>query len=259
MESEQRVIIRFLHREDVATDEIHWRLQAQFEDASYSLRTVRRWRQDVRQGRKDVHDEPRSGRPPIDFLDTKILACLEKEPFHSAYSLAEVLHVSHSTILNHLHDSLRVKIFHLGWIPHELTNKLRDIRIEECRELLPMLAGLEKGNCCSLGTRDGGYFTLQFRHSAKWTVSRNVPQNVRSLIATSKFMFTVMWGVDGFHLVNLMTSQEMLNSQYFIDNVLTHLLPKIFPQVRQWHALRLHCHLDSCRFYLSIASEQFFH
>jgi hypothetical protein len=39
-----------------------------------------------------------SRRPPIDFPDIKILACLEKELFHSGYSLAAVLHVSYSTI-----------------------------------------------------------------------------------------------------------------------------------------------------------------
>jgi histone-lysine N-methyltransferase SETMAR len=54
-----------------------------------------------------------------------------------------------------------------------------------------------------------------------------------------------------------MTSQEIFNSQYFGDNVLTHLLPKIFPQGRRRHALRLHCHLDNCRVHFSKTSEQF--
>jgi hypothetical protein len=70
-----------------------------------------------------------------------ILACIENEPFHSAYSRTEVLYVSPSTILNHLHDSLGMKIFYLRWISHELTGKLREIRIEKCREPLPMLDG----------------------------------------------------------------------------------------------------------------------
>jgi hypothetical protein len=54
-----------------------------------------------------------------------------------------------------------------------------------------------------------------------------------------------------------MTSQETFNSQYFIDNVLAHLLSKIFPHGRRRHALRLHCHFDSC-VHFSKASEQFF-
>jgi hypothetical protein len=37
-----------------------------------------------------------------------------------------------------------MKIFHLHWISHELTDKLQEIKIEKSRELLPMLEGLEK-------------------------------------------------------------------------------------------------------------------
>jgi hypothetical protein len=123
-----------------------------------------------------------------------------------------------------------MKIFLLRWIPHELTDELREIMIEEYRELHPMLEGLEKRTFPSPVTDDESWFALQFQHSAKWTVSRNdVPQKVRQLIGTSKLMLRVMSAVDGFHIVNLMTSRETFNSQYFIDTVLTHLPPKIFP------------------------------
>jgi hypothetical protein len=122
---------------------------------------------------EDLHDKPRSARVPIDFLDIKILSCLEKEPFDSADSFAEVLHVSQPTILNHVHDSLGIKLFYLRWIPHELTGKSREIRIRKCRERLSMLEGMDKGNFRNLVT--GDFF--QFQHSAKWPVSRDdVPQ-----------------------------------------------------------------------------------
>jgi hypothetical protein len=110
MDDEQRVNIQFLHREGVTPDEIHTRLRAQFGDDTHSSRGVRRWCSYGRQGREDLRDEARPGRPPIDFLDLQILRCLEKGPFHSAYSLAEALGVSHTTILSHLHDSSMMKI-----------------------------------------------------------------------------------------------------------------------------------------------------
>jgi hypothetical protein len=40
-----------------------------------------------------LDDEPRSGSPPIDFLDIQILSSLEQQPFHSAHSLAEIFGV----------------------------------------------------------------------------------------------------------------------------------------------------------------------
>jgi biotin operon repressor len=48
----------------------------------------------------------------MDFPDVKLIASLDKEPFHSAYSLAEVLKVSHSTVLDRLHDSLGMRNLH---------------------------------------------------------------------------------------------------------------------------------------------------
>jgi hypothetical protein len=111
MEYDQRVIIRFLCKERVSPEEIHPHLEAQLEDATYSERSIRRWRQYVRQGCENLHDKVRSGRPPIDFPDIRILVSLDEESFHSVYSVTEALCVSDSTILSHFLESLGMKIF----------------------------------------------------------------------------------------------------------------------------------------------------
>jgi hypothetical protein len=48
MEYDQGVIIRFLSNERIAADEITTRLQAQFAEHAYKLRTVRFWIGEVR-------------------------------------------------------------------------------------------------------------------------------------------------------------------------------------------------------------------
>jgi hypothetical protein len=113
MEYEQQVIIRLLLREDATADDIHRRLQAQFTDNADSIRSVRSRCQLIRQEREDLHDDPRSGRPPIEVIHTKILSALKREPFHSAHSLGEVVGVSCSTVIYYLRDSLGMKNFHL--------------------------------------------------------------------------------------------------------------------------------------------------
>jgi hypothetical protein len=50
---------------------------------------------------------------------------VEKELFHSADSLAEIVIVSYLTIIHHLRDSLGMKVFHLRWVLHELIPDLR--------------------------------------------------------------------------------------------------------------------------------------
>jgi hypothetical protein len=87
---------------------------------------VQFWITEVRLGRQDLHDEIRTGRPPLDDLDAKILAILDKSSFESARSIAATLCVAHSTVLLYLHDSIGFRSFHLYWMPHLLTHNLRE-------------------------------------------------------------------------------------------------------------------------------------
>jgi hypothetical protein len=111
MEDDQRVIIRFFCRKRVSPEGIHACLEARFGDAAYSERSVRLWCRYVRQRCEDLHDEVRSGRPPVDFLNIRILAVLDEHSFYLADSIAEALCVSHSTILSYLRESLGMTKF----------------------------------------------------------------------------------------------------------------------------------------------------
>jgi hypothetical protein len=68
---------------------------------------------------------------------------LEREPFSLAYSLAEALDVLPATVLNHLYNSLEMKIFHLRWVPHQLAGDLRQVRVAKCAKLLRALEAMQ--------------------------------------------------------------------------------------------------------------------
>jgi hypothetical protein len=108
-----------------------------------------------------MHEEPRSGRPPVEFLDIQILSNLKKYPFHSPYSLAEILEVSHTMILKHLHDALGMKHFHLRWTPNQLTEQLRAERMKKCQDRLPLLERMEARNFRNIVTGDGSWSPLR--------------------------------------------------------------------------------------------------
>jgi DNA-binding transcriptional ArsR family regulator len=167
MDYEQRVIVRFLCKEGVLPAEIHTRVEAQFGEDAYSLRSVQRWCQLVRQGREDLHDGDLLGRPTLDFIDSKIISLLDREPFHSAYSLAEAIGISHSTVLRHLQNSLAMRNFHLRWIRHRLTEDLRQKRISVCKEMLPIIEAQNKSDFHDLVTGDESWFMLEYEHEAQ--------------------------------------------------------------------------------------------
>jgi histone-lysine N-methyltransferase SETMAR len=102
------------------------------------------------------------------------------------------------------------------------------------------------------------WLTLEYQHSAKWTVFReDVPSRLRQDIGTKKFMLTVIWGVDGFHIVDLMIPHRSFNSEHFVNHVMTPMIIKPFPQVRTPPPRRLHLHLDNYRVHLSKTTQQF--
>jgi hypothetical protein len=79
-------------------------------------------------------------------------------------------------------------------------------------------------------TGDESWLTLEYQHSAKWSVHcEEAPERARQQIGTKKFMLTAIWGVGDFHVVDLMTSQRSFDSQYLVTNVMTPPIANIFP------------------------------
>jgi DNA-binding MurR/RpiR family transcriptional regulator len=88
-------------------------LETRFHEDAYSLRAVQFWIGEVRRGREDFQDEPRPGTPSEEHVTAKIQELFDQNPFTSARSIAETLHISHSTVLKHFHDDLHFQSFYL--------------------------------------------------------------------------------------------------------------------------------------------------
>jgi hypothetical protein len=112
MQDEQRVIIRFLANRNLDANDITAALKEDFGQDADALRTVQSWLVEIQQGRQDLHDLHRSSRPPLDHIDTQILAALDKWPFESCRSLALRLGYDLKTVDNHLVDSMGFRSFH---------------------------------------------------------------------------------------------------------------------------------------------------
>jgi hypothetical protein len=137
------VIIRFISNQGITAGKITIRLQEQFTEHAYKLRAVRFQIGEVRFGRQGLHGEIRPGRPPLDDVDVKILAILNKSPFESARSIAERLCVSSATVLNRLYLSVDFKSFHLHCVLRLLTEHSRQKRKDDAHTMLPLLHAVQ--------------------------------------------------------------------------------------------------------------------
>ncbi|CAF1268956.1 unnamed protein product [Rotaria sp. Silwood1] len=91
---------------------------------SYSM--VRKWTKRFREGREDVSDDPRSGRPISVLTDEnieRIRQVIEDDP-HSTYDDITVeIGLSRGTIERIIHDCLKMRKFTSRWVAHQLTDE----------------------------------------------------------------------------------------------------------------------------------------
>jgi hypothetical protein len=204
-----------------------------------------------------MHDEIRTGRPPLDDLDTKILAILDKSQFELAHSISitETLLVAHLIMLWHVQDSIGFKSFHLHWVPHILTDDLPEKRKEHARPMLSFLHIAERDGWHHLVTADESWFFFNTLPCHMWTLSRNdVITKPRLDVQSKKFMFTIIWNPSGFYVINILPNDTKMNSAYFVTNIFIPFIPleqAIFHRGRALHQKRLVVHLDNCSIHTS--------
>jgi hypothetical protein len=71
-------------------------------------------------------------------------------------------------------------------------------------------------------------------------------------------MLTVIWGIDGFDVVDLMTERHVYSTQDFTGHILKPLLLPVFADRRKPYSRRLSLHLDNAHVHHPKASENFF-
>jgi hypothetical protein len=140
-----------------------------------------------------------------------------------------------------------------------LTDDLQQVSVAKCGELLRTLEAMQRTLFRHIITGDESWFYLEYQHASQWSASRNeVPQTVDPAIGPAMFRFMAIWDVDGFHLLDLMSSQCRFNKQYFLAHAMVPLVQTVFPQERTQYPPRLNVHLDNCRIHFSRVTEQFF-
>ena len=117
---EVRGVIRFLQVENVRTSEIHRRLVAVYDEHVMNATSVRKWCTMFRNGRTDVQDTERSGRPSVitDALKQQV-TCIIRENRH--FTISEVYEqcpeVSRTVVYEIVTEHLQYRKICARWVP----------------------------------------------------------------------------------------------------------------------------------------------
>ena len=140
--SELRFYIYMRFKLGESATQIHNDLCTVITSEAPSYRTVADWMQKFRDGREELHDEPRSGRPvsATDAAHVQLVRAKVEEDHHIAvFAISEEVGISTERVRHILHHELNMRKICARWIPHRLTPEQKANRVTIAQEMLSKL------------------------------------------------------------------------------------------------------------------------
>jgi hypothetical protein len=216
---DQKPIVLYLPMKGMVLDAIHDDLVRMLGKDAVAYSTVSKYARSAQfSGRREPTpaDAPDVERSPV---DEAILTALVELPFSSVRELSRMICLPRSTVHRHQHltQSLHFPVQHLRWIPHFLTAKQKQIRVQMAIELLQVLSVQSTRQWHDIVALVESWIYLFNEHDLMWiTPGEIVVDRERHTVQSPKFMLTVMWNAIGFHVLKALPKGRKFNAQYYI-------------------------------------------
>jgi len=207
-----------------------------------SYATVKRWVKRFREGRDDVDDDPRSGRPVFMLTDENIERVRQviEDDRHSTYDdiMAETS-LCYDTIERIIHDCLKMRKVTSRWVAHQLTDEQKQERLRICRQNLAKFRnGTWRLDDIVTGDETWIYHRQNGRKSSNATwVAENEPP--RTIVRRNRFeprtLFCFFFNSSGPVLIHKVDKGNTIDHNYYIDNCLEPVINEIRRQTKSLH------------------------
>ncbi|CAF4682689.1 unnamed protein product, partial [Rotaria sp. Silwood2] len=210
-----------------------------------SDRTVRRWAQRFREGREDISDDPRSGRPISVLTDEnieRVRQVIEEDP-HSTYDdiIAETS-LSHGTIHRIIHDCLKMRKVVSRWVAHQLNDEQKQTRLRICRQNLEKFRTGTWRLCYIITGDETWIYHRQIGRkssNATWVGENDPPRTiVRRNRSEPRTLFSLFFKTTGPVLIHKVDKGKTIDHNYYIENCLKPVVNEIRKQEK---SSRLKC------------------
>jgi [histone H3]-lysine36 N-dimethyltransferase SETMAR len=222
---------------EVSAKTIHEELTLAYGSDVVSYSTVQKWAKLFRDGRMEVEDDLRCGRPVSVVTEENIdlvRDIIEEDPHATYDDIAKESELSHWSINVIIHEHLKLEKISSRWVPHDLTDQQKRNRVNFCRENLAKFR-TNSWRLCNIVTGDETFIYLRQigrkQSNARWTAQGESPGTVvRRSIYEPKVLFSIFFKSTGPLLVHAVDKGIKIDRFYYRDNCLKQVVREIKKQ-----------------------------
>jgi histone-lysine N-methyltransferase SETMAR len=233
---------------------IYNELNSVYGNEAPGLSTVERWSKLFRDGREEIEDKARPGRPITETTTENIeqvRLLIDDNPYMTIEDIQEETDLSHGTIQRIISDHLKLRKITARYIPKDLTDLQRAERVRICKH---NLAKFHQGTwrLCDIITGDESWF----RHkqigrkisSKAWVGSGYPPPTVvRGSRFAPKTLFSIFFKSTGPMLIHRIERGQIIDHHYYINQCLRPLVDEIKRQRPSYGTRGIKIHHDNGR------------
>ncbi|UYV69149.1 hypothetical protein LAZ67_6002594 [Cordylochernes scorpioides] len=199
-------------------------LQKAFKDDCITRSQSGKWHKAFKEGREEVADEPRSGRPTTARTDEnvdRVLEALRTDRRLSIQQIADTLHMSTFVVHGIVTEDLQMRKVCAKLLPKVLTQDQKELRVLRCQEFLDLIQN-EPNSLNSVVTGDESwmfeYDPELKRQSGAWhTKSSPRPKKARMSKSRIKTIIIAFFDIQGIVHCEFVSQGQTVNSTFYLE------------------------------------------
>ena len=224
MSIEQRINLKFLVRLGKTPTETFNSLQEVYGDATMSRTRIFEWHKRIREGREDVEDDPRSGRPTTSRTNENVERVREKVRSDRRLTVrmtADELNRNSERVWRIITEDLGMKKVCANMVPRLLNDEQKENREQVCQDILKQLE-ITPDLLSRVVTGDEPwifeYDPLTKRQSLEWkSASSPRPKKARLFKSKIKVMLIDFFDVHGIVHLEFLPQGQTINQNVYKD------------------------------------------
>lgn len=224
---EIRSVIRYLVVKGKYPSEVFNEIKSVYGEGVMNRTSVFKWCREFKNGRTDVHDEHRSGRPSIltDSLVEKIEEAVRGDRRLTLDELSVMFpQISRSLLHETITETLGFHKLCARWVPKQLTEQHKLNRVATSKEFLERYELEGDDFLHSIVTGDetwvAHYTPETKRQSSQWRhTSSPSAKKFKTTISAKKIMASVFWDHKGIILIEFLPQGETINASRYCETL----------------------------------------